>query len=347
MGSQLNNSTIMVFCEICEDGIVDNSLQLLSEAKRLIIDFDKHWTVLAVLIGEKVFSFASEIFIYGADKVVCVEDPLLKTYRSDLFGHVLACVVNKEKPEVILIGATSIGSELAPTLGARLKTGVAAHCIELRFNEEKKLVQIVPAFGGKVLAEILTQNTFPQIASVKSGIFQKEEFPVTSQSIVEQMIVPLEGFDRITEADIISDDIKEGKPINETEVIVGGGYGVGSKEDWLHLEELADLLSGATGCTRPALDEGWGQGEYTMIGTSGVTVHPKIYFSVGISGAAHHLCGIRDSGIIISINKDKNAPMLQASDYVVVEDYKKIIPLLIEKLKSIRKKRVKYLGGLR
>jgi len=326
MGNQLNNPTIMVFCEIDEDGVVDNSLQLLSEAKRLIIDLDKHGTVLAVLIGEKVSSFASEIFLYGADKLIYVE------------GHVLTYVVNKEKPEVILIGATSIGSELAPTLGAILKTGVAAHCIELRFNEEKKLVQIVPAFGGKVLAEILTLDTFPQIDSVKSGVFQKEKFPLTSRGIVEQMIVPFEGFDRIIEADMISDDIREGKPLNETEVIIGGGYGVGNKEGWKYLEELADLLNGATGCTRPALDEGWGQGEYTMIGTSGVTVCPKLYFSVGISGAAHHLCGIRDSGIIISINKDKNAPMLQASDYAVVEDWKKIVPLLIEKLKRMREK---------
>jgi electron transfer flavoprotein alpha subunit len=325
---------ILVYAEIKGDRIAENSLELLGEACRLREKMSAKPRVLAVVMGNDVEKYAAQIFGYGAEKVILFRDEKLVHYRSDYFSEGLTAVAEKYKPSILLIGATLNGSELAPTVAAKLKTGLAAHCTELKIDAEGTLVQVVPAFGGKVLGDILTPHHRPQMASVKAGITQKIEFTNTTGE-TEDFHCELKGHAEKISVLAVHKESATGKPLHESDCIIGGGFGVGNKENWALLEELASLLNGATGCTRPALDEGWTHDEQTMIGTSGVAVRPKIYINAGISGAAHHTCGIKDAGVIISINNDANAPIFLVSDYKIVADWKKIIPILVERLRPV------------
>lgn len=326
---------ILVYIEVNAGVIVENSLELLGEANRLKSQLGEQTKVTAAIMGMDVDSFAPQLFAFGADKVVYFNDVQLANYKSDVFGEALTQLIRHYKPEIVLIGATYLGAELAPTVAAKLKTGLAAHCTELRINESGHMVQVVPAFGGKVLGDIITPRHRPQMATVKAGITKKLTFQQKA-GIMEPFHGELKGFGDQLQFVAFHKQAATGKPLNESDCIIGGGFGIGSKENWNMLEELAQLLNGATGCTRPALDEGWTIGEQSMIGTSGVAVRPKVYINAGISGAAHHTCGIKDAGLIISINKDANAPIFEVSDYKVVDDWKKIVPLLIQKLKSAK-----------
>ena len=323
---------IMVFAEINDDKVCDNSLELIGEANRLKAMRNNDSLVIAALIGNDIKKYAPTLFGYGADKVVAFDNPKLEIYRSDLYGEALAGIISTYHPEIVLIGATALGSELAPTVAAKLRTGLAAHCTDLKILENGQFTQVVPAFGGKVLGDIYIPNHRPQIASIKAGITRKLDF-VQKDGTVDDFSCELKGFDRmkVVKVEKSHDTCKS---LNEAECIVVGGFGVGSKDDWSMLVELAGLLNGANGCTRPVLDAGWVDNEKCMIGTSGVAVRPKAYLGIGVSGAAHHTCGIKDSDLIISINKDENAPIFACSDYKVIGDYKKIVPAIIEELKS-------------
>jgi len=325
---------ILVYAEAKDEKVAGTSLELLGEATRLAAALGNNTEVWAALLGHDQEKYATELFRFGAQKVIVCNHESLNVYRSDLFGEAMTQLINKYKPETVLIGATYAGSELAPTVAAKLKTGLAAHCNELRIDENKQFIQVVPAFGGKVLGDILTPNHRPQMATIKSGIMQKIE-PADFSGVVEHFDCDLSSVGNKIEVLAVHKETTGRKPLNESDVIIGGGFGIGSKEKWSQLEELASLLGGATGCTRPALDEGWTeQGEHTMIGTSGVAVKPKVYINFGISGAAHHTCGIKDAGLIISVNKDANAPIFDASDFKIVSDWEKIASALIEKLKA-------------
>ena len=324
--------SILVFAEVNDNKVCDNSLELLGEANRLKAMRDNDSLVIAAILGNDVKKYAPVVFGYGADKVVAFDDPRLATYRSDLYGEALAGIIATYHPEIVLIGATALGSELAPTVAAKLRTGLAAHCTELKILENGQFTQVVPAFGGKVLGDIYIPNHRPQIASIKAGITRKLEY-VQKDGIIDDFSCELQGYERMKVVKVDREP-ETCKSLNEADCIVVGGFGVGSKEDWSMLVELATLLNGANGCTRPVLDAGWVDNEKAMIGTSGVAVRPKAYLGIGVSGAAHHTCGIKDSGLIISINKDENAPIFACSDYKVVGDYKKIVPALIAELKS-------------
>ncbi len=323
---------ILVFAEICDNKVSDNSLELIGEANRLKDIRDNDSIVIATVLGNNVKQFAPTLFGYGADKVVVFEDAKLETYRSDIYGEALAGIINEYRPEIVLVGATMTGCELAPTVAAKLKTGLAAHCTALKILDDGQFTQVVPAFGGKVLGDIYIPNHRPQIASIKAGITKKLEFK-EKDGIIENFSCTLKGFDRMKVVKV-EKEAETCKSLNDAECLVVGGFGVGTKEEWSKLEELATLLKGANGCTRPVLDAGWINNEKAMIGTSGVAVRPKAYLGIGISGAAHHTCGIKDSGLIISINKDENAPIFACSDYKVVGDWKKIVPAIIDELKS-------------
>ena len=324
---------ILVYVEIQNNQILANSLELLGASRNLAAQLGKDTKVFAVLMGNSVKHHSEKLIRYGADSVIVFDDERLALYQPDTYSHVLSQMINKYCPEIVLVGATACGSELAPTVALKLKTGLAAHCVNVRINENGKLVAIVPAFGGKVLGDILCPDSFPQMASLKAGIMQKFEDDARTGT-VESFSCEIQGFDGRLKAVGIHTQPMKGKPLQESDIIVGGGFGIGDKEGWQLLEELASLLNGATGCTRAALDEGWTNGEHTMIGTSGVAVRPKLYINVCISGAAHHTCGVKDAEVIISINKEKNAPIFNVSDYSVIADYIKIIPLLIQKLKK-------------
>jgi len=325
---------ILVFAEINNGKVCDNSLELLGEANRLKAMRNNDSIVIAALIGKDVKKYATDLFTYGADKVVAFENPVLEIYRSDLYGEALAGIIRNYHPEIVLVGATALGSELAPTVAAKLRTGLAAHCTDLKILENGQFTQVVPAFGGKVLGDIYIPKHMPQIASIKAGITKKIE-PKDHNGTIDDFSCELKGFDRMKIVKV-EKDAETKKSLNDAECIVVGGFGIGSKDEWAKLEELAKLLGGANGCTRPVLDAGWIDNEKAMIGTSGVAVRPKAYLGIGVSGAAHHTCGIKDSGLIISINKDEHAPIFACSDYKVVADYKKVVDALIELLKSRR-----------
>jgi electron transfer flavoprotein alpha subunit len=324
---------IWVYAEQKADGLASVVAELLGEAGRLAQRNDE---IGAVLIGNEVEGMAQEAISLGADRVYVAYDNNLKIYNNETYSRIFEYLVRREEPDIVLVGATSTGGDLAPTLAARLGTGLAAHCVELEINDDGNLVQIVPSFGGKVMAEILCPAHRPQMATIKPGVFE----PSARKSIGSGEVVSvdvgevLRNYQPQIEALEVHYRPPSGKPLEQAEVVVAGGWGIGCQEDWQLIEDLATVLDGAIGCTRPAVDEGWAAGEHMMIGTSGKTIKPKVYIGIGISGATHHLCGMKDAGTIISINKDSKATIFDVSDVKVVADFRKLVPLLIKKLKS-------------
>lgn len=318
------------------------ALELLSRARVLAGRLEElegeRPGVWAVVSGPDAEVDAGELYRFGADGVMLVCHPYLEDHRTDLHSLVLADLVREKEPDIVLIGATAWGSEVAPTVAARVKTGLAAHCADLRINHQGLLVQSVPAFGGKVLGEILCPQRRPQMASIRPGVFRAEPADGTSagSAVVIKPDLPMDD-DGIRVLEVRQEEIS-GKPLDEAEVVIAGGWGVGSKENWLLLEELAQLLGAAVGCTRPALDEGWTRGEHTMIGTSGKNIRPKVYIGFGISGATHHVVGMKDSGLVISVNTNPKADIFQFSDVKVVADAAGTARALIKHIEASKEK---------
>lgn len=321
------------------------SLEVLGQAARLVHALPSlTGEIAAVIIGHQVESLAEEISSWGADIVYAVDDLRLGDYQNDSYTAVLQRLVEREKPDILLFGATSAGEELAPTLAARLNTGLAAHCTGLELNAEGQLVMMVPAFGGRVLGEIFCPKTRPQMASIKPGTFNLPERRIRRAEDGYGKIIHEDALSllideniRLQTVDVVQSE-PSGLPLEKADAVIAGGYGVGSKANWSLLEQLAAELQGAVGSTRPALDEGWTAGEHTMIGTSGKTVRPKVYLGFGISGAAHHAVGIKDAGIIINVNRDASAPALSYSDYYVQADAKKLAEALLVEIRHASKK---------
>lgn len=326
---------IWVYAEHSKGKILPVYTELLAKAKELAGEMDSNTKVCAVLLGYGLEKLTEELASSGAEKVYVIEDDRLSLYNPDYYGSAFKCLVEKYKPDTVLIGATAIGSELAPTVAAKVRTGLAAHCIDLGLNENKELIQIVPAFGGRVLGEIFTPNTRPQIASIKPGAFIRKSVPTCNGEVIIEDSRCLDSVNiRIKAVGVYREEVK-GIPVEDAEVVICGGYGVGCSENWELLKELAEILKGSVGCTRPSLDEGWADSEDSMIGTSGKSIRPKVYIGVGISGATHHICGMKDSGLIININRDKDAKIFDVSDIKVVGDGKTILKALVDRIKAL------------
>jgi electron transfer flavoprotein alpha subunit len=322
---------IHVFCEISKGNIIENSLELLGEATVLKSKIAHTPEVTAVVIGYALDQYTDLLAEHGADRIVLIDDKKYQDYRPDFYAEALAQTAKKYLPEILLVGATLKGEEIGPTTAMMLHTGMAAHCVELNIREDGQFVQVVPAFGGKVLGDILCPNFRPQMASMKAGLSSKVTFK-GKEAVVESFSPDVKGFgDKIEIVEVI-EETKEKITLGGAELVITGGFGIGTQEGWYKLEQLATKLGGVTGCTRPALDEGWTEHDETMIGTSGVAIKPKVYLGFGISGAAHHTCGIKTAGTIISVNKDPNAPIFDVSDYKVVGDWEKIVEALIQVL---------------
>lgn len=328
--------TIWVVAEQILGKLATVSLEVLGHACHLAAEA-KSVEVAAVLPGGNVSHLAEELLGYGVSKVFLIDDPRLEFYQNDTYSAVLRKLIEREQPDIILFGASAIGEELAPTLAAQLNTGLAAHCTNLILKPDGTLTMIVPAFGGRVLGEIFCPTRRPQIASIKPGTFNQ---PVRTEPV--GIVIRENGSSLLADSEIrlqttkVVSEEPPGLPLEKADIVVAGGYGVGSKENWLLLEELARELNGAVGCTRPALDEGWTSGEHTMIGTSGKTVRPKVYLGIGISGATHHMVGIKDSGVIININSDSKTPAFDYSDYCVVADFQKVLPSLMAEIRRAK-----------
>ena len=301
--------------------------------------------VTAVLVGSDVKGLADQLAEYGADKVIVVDDPELKEYRTEPYAHALSSVIEKYKPEIFLVGATAIGRDLGPRVSARIHTGLTADCTQLDIGDfpinpipgkEQKHNQLLmtrPAFGGNTIATIACPEFRPQMATVRPGVMQKAERVPGAKAVVEEYNPGFTPDNKYVEILDIVKSVADTVDIMDAKILVSGGRGVGSPENFKLLDELAEVLGATVSCSRAVVDAGW-KPKDLQVGQTGKTVRPNVYFAVGISGAIQHLAGMEESDIIIAINKDETAPIFDVADYGVVGDLNKILPALTEKLKA-------------
>jgi electron transfer flavoprotein alpha subunit len=321
---------IWVFIEQEEGCLSEGSLELLTAARCLTER--KKMEISAVLLGDGVDAIAESLPGYGADRVYLASHPGLKRYLAIPYAKIVSRLVLEKKPDIFLLPATWLGSDLAPRIAARVDTGLSAHCTNLDLSEKGELLQVVPAFGGKVMATILCPRHRPQMATVRPGVFRKGDRE-EKKGKIERVAVALAPEDLQQEVVEIHYEKKAAQSIEEAEIVVAGGAGIGTGDDWKWVEQLAKAVNGAVGGTRPPLDEGWIH-EEQMIGQSGKTIRPKLYIGVGISGVIQHTVGIQDAKTIIAVNHDPKAAIFATADLGVVADYRKIVPLLIAELQK-------------
>jgi electron transfer flavoprotein alpha subunit len=321
---------IGVFIEQRNHELLDVGLELLGKARQLADSSGGR--VSALLLGKNLTALAQDLIPYGADTVLKADNPLLEPYRLLPYTALLENICKIYDLDILLLGATRMGMELAPRLAARLNTGLSAHCIDLQLDADGKLLQMVPGWGGGVVATIKCPDHRPQMATVMPGVMKKPE-PVSRTGQV--LDLPVEEEIHIPGPRVLEVHIEEpeGIPMEKAEVVVVGGWGIGGPEGWRLLEELAGLLCGAVGATRPPVDEGWAS-ESQMIGQSGKTIRPRLYIGAGISGMTHHVVGMDESDCIVAINTNPKAAIFAVSDIAVVADYRKILPLLIKEIRA-------------
>jgi electron transfer flavoprotein alpha subunit len=325
---------VWVFAEKHGDHFRNVTLELLSEGRKLA---DKLGEPLAALVlGRNVTDFIKTLSAYGADKIYVAEHEVLERYNSEGYADVLTGLIAKYKPSVVLFGATINGRDLAPRIAARLRIGLTADCTGLEIDEEGRLIQIRPAFGGNIMASILSR-TRPQMATVRPNVMKMGEPDWTRKAEIERINVMIDPKARRTRVvDIVKEVADRAVNIEEADIIVSGGRGLGSPENLKLMRELAEALGGAVGASRPIVDSGW-LPHHQQVGQTGKTVSPKLYVAVGISGAIQHLVGMQTSDIIIAINKDPEAPIFKVATMGVVGDLFKIVPALIEELRNVKK----------
>ncbi|MEM1607366.1 MAG: electron transfer flavoprotein subunit alpha/FixB family protein [Candidatus Bathyarchaeia archaeon] len=325
----LSECGVLVFAEQ-EDGKIHGvTYELLGKGRELADRLKK--SLCAVLLGYGLMNEAKELIYYGADKVYLIDHPSLREFDVIRYKHNIVKIVNEVKPDIFLIGATRIGRSLAPRVAAALKTGLTADCVDLDLDDDGNLLQIRPAFSGNIMAQIKTR-TKPQMATVRYRVMKplNRDPCRRGEVIVREAEVP-EG----TGIEILDKVEIKGVNISEADIIVAAGRGLKSPEDFKLLQELASLLGGVLGSSRPLVDSGW-IGKEHQVGFSGNVVKPKVYMAFGISGAPQHLFGMRDSDIIIAVNKDPSAPIIGVSDYYVVGDLYEVIPPLINEIKRMK-----------
>lgn len=337
---------VYVFAQQVDNELSGIAFELLGKAKELAADLSTD--VTAVLIGSGVKGLVDQLAEYGADKVIVVDDPELKEYRTEPYAHALASVINEYKPEIVLVGATAIGRDLGPRVSARVATGLTADCTVLEIgdfpinpvpNQEQKHNQLLmtrPAFGGNTIATIACPDNRPQMATVRPGVMQKIAPISGAKANVVEYNPGFTPNNRYVEILNIVKAVKSTANIMEAKILVSGGRGVGSKENFKLLEDLAEVLGGTVSCSRAVVENGWLPVDL-QVGQTGKTVRPQIYFAIGISGAIQHVAGMEESDIIVAINKDETAPIFDVADYGIVGDLNKIVPALTEKLRAVVK----------
>ena len=336
---------VYVFAQQVDNVINNIAFELIGKGKDLAEALGTE--VTAVLVGSNVEGLADELAEYGADKVIVVDDPELNEYRTEPYAHALASVVQKYKPEILLVGAKAIGRDLGPRVSARVHTGLTADCTQLEIGDfpinpmpgkEQKHNQLLmtrPAFGGNTIATIACPDFRPQMATVRPGVMQKREKVSGAKANIEKFnpgFTPDHKYVEILEVVKAVTDVVD---IMDAKVLVSGGRGVGSAENFKLLEDLAEALGGTVSCSRAVVDAGWKSKEL-QVGQTGKTVRPHVYFAVGISGAIQHMAGMEESDIIVAINKDETAPIFSVADYGVVGDLNKILPILTEQIKAAK-----------
>ena len=320
---------VMTFAEQHDGRIHPVSYELLGKGREIA---DKLKVSLAsVLLGNHVEEDAKELIYYGADKVFMYDHSSLEEFDVVRYTHNIVSLVEEEKPEIFLFGATRLGRSLAPRVAAELKTGLTADCTDLDVDEEGNLIQVRPAFTGNILAHIKTKAR-PQMSTVRYRVIEKRKRdPSRRGEIIRKDVKIIDSDLRIIEKRKV-DEVN----LADKDVIVSGGRGLKKPEDFNILKELADILGGAIGSSRPLVDDEW-IGKEHQVGFSGNTVKPKLYVACGISGATQHLAGMRDSDTIVAINMDPSAPIFRHADYGIVGDLYEVVPKLVEEIKRRRR----------
>lgn len=332
MNSQ-DYKNIWVVFETVNNEVKKVSLELLNQGKTLAEATDEQ--VVAVIVGQHVDEAVKTAMAYGADEVLVVEGAEYKDYRTDSFSNALVKLIEKYKPSAVMMGATNNGRDLLSRVAARLHVGSAADCLAVEIGDKKTLAWTRSVYSGKLLNTVSFPNTRPQIGTVRSSTYERGQADETKVANVirEEIQTPLEQI-RTTVKEIIK-SVGEGVKLEDAEVVIGGGRGLGKSENVELIKELASVLGGTIGTTRACIDAGWVP--YSLqIGQSGKRVSPKLYIACGISGATQHLAGITSSEVIVAINKDPDAPIFEIADYGVVGDLVEIVPILIEEIKKLK-----------
>ena len=323
---------VLIYAEIGEGKLKAVSTELLGCGRKLADDLGQE--LGAVLVGSGLSSLAREAIAFGADKVYVVDDPLLKDYQTDSYVSVMAKVVKQVMPQILILGQTSIGRDLAPRLAFRLGTAATTDCIELAIAPDSKLMlQTKPVYGGNAQA-VFTCQSYPQIATVRVKAMSPLERDDSRQGeviTIEAGLEPSAIRTRVVEK--VREEV-EGIKLEEAEVIVSGGRGIGDADGFKQLEELAKILKGAVGASRPPCDNGW-VADSLQVGLTGKIVAPDLYIAVGISGASQHISGCSGAKNIVAINKDPEANIFRQAHFGVVGDWKKVLPAFTEKVKEL------------
>jgi electron transfer flavoprotein alpha subunit len=307
------------------------TLQLISKAVDLAKTIKAE--VCALIFGHEIDEWIMEYTAHGADRILAIDDPALKSYSTERYLAIIEHLANERDPEIILIGATDFGREFAPRLAKRLKTGLSADCVGLDITQDGLLSQIAPSFGGNMLAEIVTEFHRPQMATVRPGTFKEIPHNYTRKTLIERL--PLmkklpKSRVRLVEYER---SVEKEHTIENSSVIVCGGRGMGNKDKFKKLHDLARLLGGDVGATRPVVYAEWAD-HGALVGQAGKHIKPKILFSFGISGAIQHTAGLGEAGFIIAVNKNPQATMMKMADVAIVADASDVLNTLIKELKK-------------
>ncbi len=333
--SSLEYQGVWVFAEQRDGELQNVALELLGKGRELADQLKTQLT--AVLLGHEIKDLSKELIYYGADQVITVDDPMLKLYVTEPYTKVVCEAIEASRPEIILIGATAIGRDLAPRVSARIHTGLTADCTSLEIEEEtKNLLMTRPAFGGNIMATIVCPEHRPQMSTVRPGVMVKGKRDDARRGEVIEFSTSLKEADMNVEILEVVKETKQKVKIEEANVLVSGGRGIGKKEGFELLKELAKELGGMVSGSRAVVDAGWLERDY-QVGQTGKTVRPDLYIACGISGAIQHVTGMEESELIIAINKNATAPIFELADVGIVGDVNKVIPAVIEALKNSKK----------
>ena len=322
---------VLVYIEQRNNEIQSVGIELLGEGRKLADKLDVD--LMACIIGYKQDKEIEILNQYDVDIIYSVDHPLLNIYVNEPYTKALTTVINQAKPEIVLIGATTLGRDLAPRTSSRLHTGLTADCTQLDISNERQLLMTRPAFGGNLMATIICPDHRPQMSTVRPGVMVKLEKISNHQARIIQIDASLKETDMNIE---VLEEVKEEKAkirIEDAHVLVSAGRGIGSKENMKHIERLAELLTGEVSGTRAVIENGWLDKE-RQVGQTGKTVRPDLYIACGISGAIQHVSGMEDSNLVIAINKNPSAAIFEVSDIGIVGDGSKVIPALIKALEN-------------
>lgn len=323
---------VLVYIEQRFNEIQNVSLELLGKGRKIADELGVE--VVAALVGKDVEKHGQLLVEYGADKVLVLENDALELYATEPYTQAMVQAVNASMPEIVLFGATSIGRDLAPRVSARLETGLTADCTSLEISEDRMLLMTRPAFGGNIMATIISPDHRPQMSTVRPGVMTKMDREVGRRGEVINLAVEIIKNNKFVEVLSFEKEMEEKQDIQEANVLISGGRGVGSAESFTLLYDLADALGGLVSASRAAVDSGWMDHD-RQVGQTGKTVRPNVYFACGISGAIQHVAGMEEAELIIAINKDKGAKIFEVADLGVVGDVHKVLPFVIDEINRI------------